>query len=114
MVEKVMNAISDHFINPFEKDLDHGNLFSLISGVSVNEDIAVSLLSIKEIGKEAMGDFIDRLILNEGTKSSSDKIKKSQLKTFHDSCVKAKVSKNGKQQKIQVQSTILAKLVHLF
>ena len=51
MVQKVKNAISDHFINPFEKDLDQGNLFSLISGVSVNEDIAVSLLSIKEIGK---------------------------------------------------------------
>ena len=109
-----MNAISDHFISLFEKDLDHGNLFSLISGVSVNEDIAVSLLSIKEIGKEAMGDFINRLILNEGTKSSSDKIKKSQLKTFHDSFVKPKVSKNGKQQEIQVQSNILAKLVHLF
>ena len=51
MVQKVKNAISDHFINPFEKDLDQGNLFSLISVVSVNEDIAVSLLSIKEIGK---------------------------------------------------------------
>ena len=51
MVQKVKNAISDHFINPFEKDLDQGNLFSLISGVSENEDIAVSLLSIKEIGK---------------------------------------------------------------
>ena len=51
MVEKVINVISDHLINPFEKDLVQGNLFSLISGVSVNEDIAVSLLSIKEIGK---------------------------------------------------------------
>ena len=51
MVEKVINAINDQLINPFEKDLDQGNLFSLISGVSVNEDIAVSLLSIKEIGK---------------------------------------------------------------
>ena len=51
MVEKVINVISDHIINPFEKDLVQGNLFSLISGVSVNEDIAVSLLSIKEIGK---------------------------------------------------------------
>ena len=112
MVEKVINTISDDFINPFEKDLDQGNLFSLISGVSVNEDIAVSLLSIKEIGKEAMGDFINRLILNEGTKSFSDKIKKSQLKTFQDSFVKAKVSKNGKQQEIQVQTNILAKLVH--
>ena len=51
MVEKVINVISDHIINPFEKDLVQGNLFSLILGVSVNEDIAVSLLSIKEIGK---------------------------------------------------------------
>ena len=106
MAEKLINAISDHFINPFEKDLDQGNLFSLISGVSVNEDIVASLLSIKEIVKEAMGDFINCLILNESTKSFSDKIKKSQLKTFHDSFVKAKVSKNGKQQEIQVQSII--------
>ena len=60
-----------------------------------------------------MGDFINHLILNEGTKSFSDKIKKSQLKTFHDSFVKAKVSKNGQQQEIQVQSNILANLAHL-
>ena len=49
VVEKVINVISDHLINPF--DLVQENLFSLISGVLVNEDIAVSLLSIKEIGK---------------------------------------------------------------
>ena len=113
MVEKVINAISDHFINPFEKDLDQENLFSLILGVSVNENIAVSLLSIKEIRKEAMGDFINCLILNEGTQSFSDKIKKSLLKTFSNSFVKVNVSKNGKEQEIQVQTNILAKLVHL-
>ena len=61
MVEKVINVISNHFINLFEKDLEQGNLFSLILGVLVSEDIAVSLLSIKEIGIETMGDFIDRL-----------------------------------------------------
>ena len=95
---------SNHFINPFEKDLEQGNLFSLISAVSVNEDIALSLLSIKEIGKEAMGDFINRL-KNEGTKNFSHKIKKSQLKTFQDSFVKAKVSKNGnKKSKSKVTS----------
>ena len=69
MVEKKTNVISNHFINPFEKDLEQGNLFSLISGVLVNEDIEVSLLSIKEIGKEAMGDFINRLILSEDIKT---------------------------------------------
>ena len=69
MVEKKTNVISNHFINPFEKDLEQGNLFSLISGVLVNEDIEVSLLSIKEIGKEAMGDFINRLILSEDMKT---------------------------------------------
>ena len=113
IVEKVINVIINQFINPFEKDLEQGSLFSLISRVSVNENIAVSLLSVKEIGKEVMGDFINCLILNEGTKIFSDKIKKSQLKTFQDSFVKAKVSKNGKQQEIQIQSNVLAKLVHL-
>ena len=78
----------------------------------VNEDIEASLLSIKEIGKEAMGDFLNRLILSEETKGFSGKIKKSQLKTFQNSFVKAKVSKNGKQQEIQIRSNFLAKLVH--
>ena len=55
IVEKGINVISNHFIKPFEKDLEQGNLFSLISGVLVNEDIVVSFLSIKEIGKKAMG-----------------------------------------------------------
>ena len=59
-----------------------------------------------------MGDFINRLIFNEGTKSFSNKIKES-VENVHGSFVKAKVSKNGKQQEIQVQSNILAKLVHL-
>ena len=105
IVEKVINVIINQFINPFEKDLEQGNLFSLISGVLVNEDIEASLLS--------MGDFINRLILSEETKSFSGKIKNSQLKTFQNSFVKAKVSKNGKQQEIQIQSNVLAKLVHL-
>ena len=74
----------------------------------VNEDIEVSLLPIKEIGKEVMRDFINHLILSEETKSFCDKIIKSQLKTFQDSFVKAKVSKNGKQQKIQIRSNFLA------
>ena len=59
-----------------------------------------------------MGDFINRLIFNEGTKSFSNKIKES-VENVHGSFVKAKVSKNDKQQEIQVQSNILAKLVHL-
>ena len=45
-----------------------------------------------------MGDFINRLILKEGTRRFSNKIKKRQLKRFQDIFVKAKVSKNGKQQ----------------
>ena len=104
MVQKVKNAISDHFINPFEKDLDQGNLFSLILGVLVNEDIAVSLLSIKEIEKEAMVDFINHLILNEGTKSFSDKIKKSQLKIFTTVLLKRKYQRmtNSRKSKSKV------------
>ena len=47
-----------------------------------------------------MGDFINHLIFNEGTKSFFDKIKKSQLKTFHESFVKVKVSKNDQQQEL--------------
>ena len=66
--------ISNRFINLFEKDLEQGNLFSLISEVLVNEDIEASLLSIIKIGKEAMGDFINHLILSEETKSFSDKL----------------------------------------
>ena len=37
--------------------------------------LQLAFLSIKEIEKEAMGDFNNCLILNEGTKSFSDKIK---------------------------------------
>ena len=48
MVKKKINVISNRFINFFEKDLEQGNLFSLISEVLVNEDIEASLLSIKK------------------------------------------------------------------
>ena len=69
MVKKKINVISNRFINPFEKDLEQGNLFSLISGVLVNEDIEVSLLPIKEIGKEVMRDFINHSIRQNYKKS---------------------------------------------
>ena len=55
MVEKVINVISNHFFNSFEKDLEQGNLFSLILGVLVNEDIAVSLFVNQRNRKRGYG-----------------------------------------------------------
>ena len=58
-----------------------------------------------------MGNFINRLTREENGKAFSDAIKKSKLKTFESSFPKAKVSKNGKQREIKVQSDILGRLV---
>ena len=88
--------MSKQFINPFEPDLDKDKLYSLISGIPVDEVIVESLLAISQNGQEAMDSFINRLTVEEHKETFSDTIKKNRLKTFQDDFVKAKVSKNGK------------------
>ena len=59
-----------------------------------------------------MDSFINRLTVEEHKETFSDTILKNRLKTFQDGFVKAKVSKNGKQHGIQVQSDILENWSH--
>ena len=113
MVGKVMDVIITQFINPFDESLDNDKLYSLVSGGAVNESISDSLLSAQKNGQELMKDFINRLTVKENKDKFSDTIKRFRLKTFQDSFVKAKVSKNGKEGEVRVQRDILCKLVSL-
>ena len=88
-------------------------LYSLVSGGAVNESISDSLLSVQKNGQELMKDFINRITVKENKDKFSDTIKRFRLKTFQDSFVKAKVSKNGKEGEVRVQRDILCKLVSL-
>ena len=74
MVEKVMDVITKQFINPFETDLDKDNLYSLISGIPVDEVIVECLLSISQNEQEAMDSFINRLTVEEHKETFSDTI----------------------------------------
>ena len=60
MVEKVINVITTQFLNPFDDDLEKEQLFSLVSGVPVGETITEILTSIKQNGKHAMCNFVER------------------------------------------------------
>ena len=51
MVEKVMDVITKQYINPFETYLGRDKLYSLISGIPVDEVIVESLISISQSRK---------------------------------------------------------------
>ena len=112
MVEKVINVITQ-FLNPLD-DLEKEQRFSLVSGVPVDETITENLTSIKQNAKHAMCNFVERLTRDEHKQASSTAIKKSNLKSFQDGFMKAKIFKNGKEREIRSQSDILRKLMALF
>ena len=112
MLEKVIDVIESHFIDPFDDELDKDSLYNLVSGMAVDDAIRDSLTSFFSNGKDLMDNFISRLIKNYGScKAFSDTIKMFPLKNFEETSVKAKVTRNGKQCEIRIQRDILAKLV---
>ena len=111
MVEKVMNILKTHFINPCQPDLDKYELFNFVSGYPAEENVRNCLLALESRGKELMSAFEDRIKMESPETGFFSPIKREPLKTFKNSTVKTKVKSQGKTKELTFQRDILGVLV---
>eukprot|EP00794_Sanderia_malayensis_P020967 gene20967-biopygen15473 len=111
MVENVIVSLKTCFINPFDPSLDSTELYNLVSGCPVKQNISNCLLNIEERGTELMKEFERRLTTDAPAVKFFDLIKKEPLKTLKETAVKAKVKINGKVKVLAFQRDVLGILV---
>eukprot|EP00794_Sanderia_malayensis_P002237 gene2237-2552_t len=116
VVQKIQDALTNQFINPFDEQLDNGKLYNIVSGCPTNDEISESLLSLEKQGEEMMTEFVTRF--TESTQRENgekDKffspIKKNKIKTFQDGAVKKTVKRGNKIKEVAFQRDVLGLLV---
>ena len=66
-VMKVVEALKEDFINPFDSALDRQKLFNLVSGRPLPTDVAELLISAEDRGKGLQLEFNKRLDSDDGS-----------------------------------------------
>ena len=96
--------VEDNMTHPF-RTTDHPDehLVNISSGVIASKDIQKSLLSVHDLGKRQMEEYITESLCTGGQRSMYQPIPKSKLKTFSISKKKTKILILG--QKAWLQST---------
>ena len=61
-VEQVLEAVSG-FTNPFSSSFEDNGVYFLSFGVPAKPDIAKDLIEADDIGRKAVADFIDSLLV---------------------------------------------------
>lgn len=113
IVENIVEALTTQFINPFSKELDKSELYNLVSGCPVPNEVSDSILNLEKAGEEMFNDFQERLSNNKSKDEFFDPIKKCKSKTFLDSAKRSKMNVDGKCKEVIFQRDILGKLVAL-
>ena len=57
-VIKMKSVLPEIFINPFSNQLEKDSMYNLASGCSISNDVALCLLSVKQLGKKLHSDSI--------------------------------------------------------
>ena len=109
-VQKVINVLTDEYINPFANSLDKESLYSLSSGLPVESDIATGILRIKEMGEEQYHTFIDSRIKTTEVKIH-EPITCNKLLLFKNACKKVEVIKTNNHLLAEINRNILEKLL---
>ena len=68
IVERLVKTMRDQFTSPFNSALEKDKLYNLVSGRPVSEEIAKSLLSVKDEGAKLYEGFRKRLVGGEKIK----------------------------------------------
>ena len=111
MAENVITALKTCFINPFDPSLDSTELYNLVSGCPVKENVSRCLLNIQARGKELMNEFEERITADAPAVKFFDPIKRELLNTFKDCAVKVKVKSKAKTKELVFQRDVLGMLV---
>ena len=61
ILENIMEVLQNKFLSPFHDKLDAAKLYNIISSQPVDNSIRKNILSIEEIGKQLMHEYIERM-----------------------------------------------------
>lgn len=91
-VQRLICHVEDNMTHPF-RTTDHPDehLVNISSGVIASKDIQKSLLSVHDLGKRQMEEYITESLCTGGQRSMYQPIPKSKLKTFSISKKKTKI-----------------------
>ena len=80
-VSKVIDVVSDEYINPFNPEIDKSKLLNLSSGVAVPENITEENLALPVRGVQLADEFQKERLLSTSV-PFHEKIKRNVNKTF--------------------------------
>ena len=109
LVNRVVNVLTDDYINPFGINIEKDSLVSLSSGMAVSEDISEYLLSLPDFGKEQSSNFIKSRIQQKEI-PFHDPIKRNHTKGFN---LKNKKTRMKNKKSVDVNRDILARLLYI-
>ena len=81
LVEKLINVITEEFLNPFDEDLDPGELFNFSSDITVAKEMVDQILGFKEIGETCYHDFL-QTTLGKNENEIYDPVERQKLVLF--------------------------------
>ena len=58
LVEKLINMMTEEFLNPFDESLDSRELYNLSSGIPVVKEMADLILGVTEVGQTCYQNFL--------------------------------------------------------
>ena len=110
LVTKLQNVITKEYLNPFDASLVPGCLYNLSSGVPVDHDLCSSIINLKKVGEDLYKDFVDDRIKSTQIKIH-DPITRQKSTVFKNSGKKVTIKVENKQQDVEANRNILAKLL---
>ena len=81
LVEKLINVMTEEFLNPFDESLDSGELYNLSSGIPVAKKMVDQILGVKEVGQTCYQNFLKTRLQKKENKIH-DPIKRQKLVLF--------------------------------
>ena len=93
MVKNILDALQIRFLNPFHQDIEKSNLYNLVSGRPVDNDICDSLLGLEKDGIGLMESFEERLTTEATTATFFSPLKRNKYKLWKDSAKKIVIKK---------------------
>ena len=110
MVEKLINVMTEEFLNPFDESLDSGELYNLSSGIPVAKEMVHQILSVKEVGQTCYQNFLETRLQKKENKIH-DPIKRQKLALFKNTEKKVLIHRQQRQTVIEMNMNILGTLL---
>ena len=109
---KLVQTITQEFLNPFDDSLDQAKLYNLSSGIPVDTQKSEQMLKIKEDGSMMYEEFVERRLLSEDL-DFHDPLSRNKLELFKSCGKTVNLKKEGKLMSAEVNRNVIGTLLAL-